>query len=141
MIVKIGFNPEILKPDEEASPAFACGGMTLKLWALYKRKFITNQHFRESLVKFADYIRCANSKEPEDSGTTWYKDIHEFMAVLQTVGIIRGGSLHSHNEIVKWVIEHWDYFNPNIQKAITIEYEVTRPVTEQMVVGGIKHDG
>lgn len=131
--VKIGFDPRTLDPDSEAYPAFMAGGITLKFWALYKPTHMTSQHFRPFLVALGDYFRAAF--DAEDDSAQPYTNIDEFMRVLDRCGASRSGTFGS--DLPRWVAEHWDFFNLNIQRAVALEYEAIETVTKTLVVGAL----
>lgn len=130
MIIKIGFDPETLKLEDEAHPAFQFGGVVLKIWALYKKSFVTSQHFRESLIKFGMMLARAN--DPDDLEAQPYTNLDDFVAWLGICGFygVRSGLLHG--EMRTWVLNNWDYFNPSIQRDLCIEFERMEPVTKQI---------
>ncbi|WP_045158329.1 hypothetical protein [Stutzerimonas stutzeri] len=127
--VKITFDPASLTPDSECWPAFQAGGMTLKVWALYKRTFLTNQYFKPAIEQLAAYFEEAF--DPEKPEVKPYSNIDEFAELLGRCGFRAGGF---GCELRGWVVKHWDYFNLNIQKAVTLEYQVVEPVTKRLVV-------
>lgn len=133
MIVKIAFNPASLKPEDEAYPAFTAGGLTLKFWALYKKHFMTSQHFRKSLVGLASVFE--RMVEIEDREVLPYTNIDEFIRILGTCGI------HSNllmgpmsKELIEWVVRYWDYFNLSTQRQVHLQYKVVKEVDEVMSV-------
>jgi len=111
MEITIPFDPKDVVEDDEAYPAFKAGGMALKFWVLYKHFHLTSQHFRPALENFVAYL---NAMADEDSDVKPYKDIEEFYEILRGCGI----SFKS-----QWLINHWDYFNLNIQKKVIIKYK------------------
>lgn len=132
-IVKIAFDPAGLKGTDEAWPAFQAGGLTLKLWALWKRHHITNQHFRDVLESFAEYIEKAF--DAEDESESPYQDIDQFIIVLRRCGLDSFSGIPSDN-LQTWVVRYWDHFNLSIQREIALEYQATEPVTKRVTVGG-----
>jgi hypothetical protein len=128
-VIVIGFDPKTLKPSDEAYPAFAVGGMPLKMWALVKRQTITGPQFRTFLVKFAGYMEDAFDPECEDVQP--YQNIDEFVSVLKRCGLGETGISRQTN-FSAWLVENWDYFNLNIQKSIVLEYKVMELVTKQL---------
>lgn len=112
MEIKVDFDPESLTPEDEAYPAFKAGGIPLKFWALYKSSHITTQKFRPALEKL---VVAYSEMFDEESGVEPYSNIEEFMALLKKCKIsVRAA----------WLIEHWDYFNLNIRKKLTVSYTV-----------------
>lgn len=138
-VFKIAFDPTRIDPDSEAYPAFQAGGLTLKLWILIKTKFITNQHFREVLCKFDDYLEKAFDPDCEDVKP--YTNIDEFWRVLMDYCDFRRTGLAHTNGIRQWLIDSWDYFNLNIQKSITLEYEAVETVTKKYEVTALRKGG
>lgn len=135
MIIKIGFNPENLKHEDEAYPAFKAGGMTLKVWALYKKHFVTSQHFRDSLVELAEaYERMFDI---DDRDAKPYMNIDEFMGLLGACGVYGTVVGPRFNEMSQWAIRYWDYFNLSIQRNLTLQYRVVKEVDENLVVSGL----
>lgn len=132
MIIKIGFNPENIKPEDEAYPAFKAGGVVLRFWALYKKGHITSQYFREGLVKLAEMVERA--RDEEDKTAEPYQDIDDFMAWLGICGFYGGAATPRFYEFGKWVAKHWDYFNPNIQRGLVLQYKVVKEVEEDLVI-------
>lgn len=128
-IVKITFDPNCLTEASECWPAFRAGGTVLKVWALYKRTFLTNQNFRPALEALADYFEAAF--DPDNEAVHPYRDIDEFAKVLGECGFRAGGF---GSELRGWIVKHWDYFNLNIQKAVQLEYQVVEPVTKRLFV-------
>lgn len=128
-MIKITFDPRNLKPEDEAWPAFQAGGMTLVFWALFKRQFNTNQHFRPFLVRMADHIKKCNDK---DDPVAFWSNIDEFWVLINDK--IGRNLQFSHDRGAKdWLLKHWDYFNPSIQRGIVIEYAAERKVLEWMM--------
>ncbi len=70
MIVKIAFDPADLKAEDEACTAFNSGGLTLKIWALYKKHFVTSQHFRKSLAQWPSCLSECSTSTTTISGHT-----------------------------------------------------------------------
>lgn len=69
MEMKISFDPSTLKYNDEAYPAFEAGGITLTFWALYKKHFITNQYFKDSLEKMGElFKKMFNGEEITEGG-------------------------------------------------------------------------
>lgn len=130
-VVKIAFNPDTLKENDEAWPAFQAGGMTLKFWALWKRYHATSQYFRDRLERLADYY--SKAFDPEDESEQPYRDIDEFLVVLRRCGFVTMSGFVS-EDLRRWVVRFWDYFNLNIQRAVTLEYEAIEPVTKRLAV-------
>lgn len=128
-IVKITFDPSTLTEASECWPAFQAGGTVLKVWALYKRTFLTNQYFRPSLEALSEYFDAAF--DPENEAVQPYRDIDEFAQVLHDCGFRAGGF---GCELRGWIVKYWDYFNLNIQKALQLEYQVVEPVTKRLFV-------
>ena len=122
MIVNIAFQPENLKPKDEAFPAFQAGGLTLKVWALYKKHYVTSQHFRQSLVALAEY--CERMSDPKDTEVPPYANVDEFVSMMGSMNFYGGVTGPRLGDFRAWVIAYWDYFNPNIQRKVTIRYKV-----------------
>ena len=118
-IVKLTFHPKNLKETDEAYLPFQEGGLLLRFWALYKKSFLTSDTFKASLKKFHEYLQQV---EDADSDTVMYKDIDEFYNLLYyRLGIPYQGI--TNKPLKEWVVEHWDYFNPNIQRKVKIVYQ------------------
>jgi hypothetical protein len=135
MIIKIAFDPAKLKRGDEAYPAFKAGGIVLKFWALYKKTFITSQHFRESLVLFAELI--GRMHDIDDCEVKPYMNIDEFMGYLGSCNFYGsvGGPFRS--AMAEWVVRYWDYFNLSIQRQIQLSYKVVKEVDETMTIKGL----
>lgn len=129
--IKLKFNPDDLQPGNEAWSAFQAGGVTLKFWALYKNTHATSQYFEPFLEQLAKYFRDAFNPEVPDIKP--YSNIDEFMSVLWSCGMPMPGQ--SSTPLCKWVVNHWDYFNLNVQRSIALEYEVIEPVTKRQIIG------
>lgn len=130
MKVKIAFDPVSVKPGDEAYPAFDSHyPVVLRLWALYKKHFITCQYFKDSLIEFNDMIFRALSLENPDC--VMYSNIDEFMSWMRVCGLFGTTAGPRYNEFRDWVVKYWDYFNPNIQRQITLIYEATEVVEKE----------
>jgi hypothetical protein len=129
-VVRITFDPATLKPEDEAWPAFQAGGMALKVWALYKRTYLTSQHFRVALEQLAAYFEEAF--DPEKPEIKPYTNIDEFADLLGRCGFRAGLSVGS--SLRSWIVKNWDYFNLSIQRELVLEYQIVEPVTKRMVV-------
>lgn len=134
MIIKIAFDPDNLKPDDEAYPAFQAGGITLKVWALYKKHFITCQYFRENLIAMAEL--CERMLDIEDHDILPYTNIDEFVAYLGACGIYGTTAGPRHKEMVGWVVRYWDYFNLATQWSLSLQYKVVKEVDETLTIRG-----
>ncbi|AXA25695.1 hypothetical protein [Pseudomonas putida] len=133
MIVKIGFSPASLKPEDEAYPAFQAGGLTLKFWALYKKSFITDQHFRDALTGLASHFE--RMLDIDDHEITPYTNIDEFVRLIGSYGI-HGNLLMGpmSKELIAWVVRYWDCFNLSVQRQVHLQYKVVREVDEIITV-------
>lgn len=125
MEMKIGFDPSTLKYNDEAYPAFEAGGITLTFWTLYKKHFITNQYFKDSLEKMGELFEKMFNKE--ESEVQPYDNIDEFILFLSECGLFGGGYMRT-KEHKEWVIKYWDYFNLNVQRQLTITYDAVETV-------------
>lgn len=132
-IVKLAFDPTSISSESECRRVFDAGGIPLKFWALYKQRFLTDQHFSESIDELIRYFNAAYN--PRDEDVQLYQTIHEFMAILKRCGLMH--RLHD-PEMQKWVIDHWDYFNLNVQRSVRIEYEVVEPVIKEFLIPEFK---
>ncbi len=133
MMLRIAFNPADLKTTDEAWPAFQAGGITLKVWGLYKKHFITSQHFVECLERLAD--RFEKMFDEDEADAKPYTNIDEFMGLLGFCGFHGGVCGPRHAQMKEWALKYWDYFNLNIQKSLWIEYQSVETVTKQVLVG------
>ncbi|MGH8381735.1 hypothetical protein [Pseudomonas sp.] len=133
MIVKISFNPDSLAPNDEAYPAFQAGGLTLKFWALYKKHFITDQHFRESLAGLSTLFE--RMVDIDDREVLPYTNIDEFVRFIGSCGI-HGNLLMGpmSKELIAWVVRYWDYFNLSVQRQVHLQYKVAKEVDEVLTV-------
>lgn len=118
-VIQISFDPSTIKQEHECWPAFQAGGLVLKVWALYKRRFLTDQHFRPALERLADLIKA--SQQP--GAQPLYNNIQEFQALLQSCGLIP--EWHA-LDLRNWLEENWEYFDPENPRALRVEY---RPAT------------
>lgn len=134
MIIKIGFDPASLKDDDEAWPAFKAGGITLKFWALYKKHFITSQHFRASLVRMAEMFE--RMLDIDDHEVLPYMNIDEFMVCLGACGVHGTVVGPTRKEMSEWVVKYWSYFNPSTQWAVTLQFKVVKEVDENLTICG-----
>lgn len=130
MKVKIAFDPANIKPGDEAYPAFSSGyPVVLRIWALYKKHFITSQHFRECLIEFNDMMFKALSHENPDCHM--YVNIDDFMAWMRICGFYNCLGRPGYNEFRDWAVKYWDYFNPSIQRQVSLVYEATEVVEKE----------
>ncbi|WP_433739821.1 hypothetical protein [Pseudomonas putida] len=134
MIVRIGFNPDNLKVEDEAWPAFNAGGLTLKIWALYKKHFVTSQHFHESLIQMAELFE--RMLDIDDHEVRPYMNIDEFMGYLGACGIYGTVVGPRHKEMAEWVVRYWDYFNLSTQRSVMLQFKVVKEVDETLTVFG-----
>lgn len=112
MEIKLAFNPDELPLNSEAYRVFRFGGIPLKLWCLYKRNHLTNQYFAPAVDRLIDRFE-------ENEGVPPYSTIKEFIDLLFDCGF--RGSLQCFMPMnTKWVMEHWDYFSPSINKQLKI---------------------
>ncbi|VVO63896.1 hypothetical protein PS870_00929 [Pseudomonas fluorescens] len=135
MIVKIAFDPANLKAEDEAWPAFNAGGLTLKIWALYKKHFVTSQYFRDSLVQMAELFE--RMLDIDDHEVRPYMNIDEFMGYLGACGIYGTVVGTRHKEMAEWVVRYWDYFNLSTQRAVTLQFKVVKEVDETLTICGL----
>ncbi len=125
MEIKIGFDPSILKYDDEAYPAFEAGGLTLTFWSLYKKHFITGQYFKGSLERMGGLFEKMFDKE--ETHVAPYTNIDEFVGFMSECGLFGGGYMRT-KEHKEWTIKYWDYFNLNIQRQVTLTYDAVETV-------------
>lgn len=123
-VIRISFDPATITPENECWPTFREGGLVLKVWALYKSQFLTDQYFRNALENLSELIKEAQApgKAP------LYRNVSEFYQVLKRCGFIpewQALGLH------QWLLRNWDYFNPNVQREIRLEYRAAEPETEE----------
>lgn len=138
MIINIAFDPQNLKPEDEAYPAFQAGGMTLKIWALWKKSFITSQNFKLALERLAEHYE--SMFDADNHEVMPYANIDEFVDLMSNSGLSSfAGEGPLRHDLAKWAMKYWDYFNPVIQRSITLEYSAIREVREQINIEGIKH--
>jgi hypothetical protein len=74
---------------------------------------LTNQHCLPAINKIVD-------KFEENDGAPPYTNIDEFMVLLGETGFSAYKNTMAIFGLHDWVVEHWDYFNPGINRQITL---------------------
>lgn len=121
MKIKCGFDPDKLTQSDEAYAAFHLGGgqMTLNLWALYKKHFITSDRWAIGLKYLATSWQLESTRSPP------YKDFDSFIRFAHEIGIAEiypRYSLSFNKAFIQWAVKYWDYLNPNIRRKVELEY-------------------
>jgi hypothetical protein len=114
--------------DEDLDPKLksiiATKGLPFKLWALWKKNHLTDQHFLDQCITFARH--CEENEHP-------YSNIDDFEQLIRLLGLSSSISNPFSGINRDWLLKHWDYFNPNIRKAITIKYTQELPLCDDAV--------
>ncbi len=137
MNIKLSFDPSAICQTSEGAYAIAQGGLILKFWALYKRGHATSNEFLVSLKKMAGWLEEA--RDP-DKDLKMYEDIDGFVNMLGYCQFHGTAGTCRRDDMVKFVAKHWDYFNPNINRNILIEFESKRVVQVLLDVNGKKEN-
>ncbi len=124
MEIKLNFNPSEVKSDNECFEASRVGGMPFKFWLIYKNCTVTDQYFVDKMDNFIEYCEFMYD-EYHDNVQPWTNP-DEFYNVI---------SQHCDIRITpEFVIKYWDYFSLNIQKKVTIKYDVIETVEKSEVI-------
>ncbi len=137
MRIELSFDPATISQGSEGAYALRMGGLVLKFWALYKRNHATSNEFLTSLKVMQLWL-----DELKEEGCTYkmYTNIDEFMALLSHCGFYGTAVTGRYEEMLRWVVAHWDYFNPNINRNVILTYKTKMPVLVNYSVneGGIR---
>ena len=103
-VIKIGFNPDEIE-DEELQKLFDNRSVGIKFWMLYKQGHIVDQHFTPGCLLIDEHYAEV-------------KTIDDFVRLVRNAMRQSCGMW----DLSSFIAKHWDHFNPNIRRKLTIEW-------------------
>lgn len=135
--IKLAFDPaelDLREPDHEiVAMLFKRDGLPLRVWAIVKMRYLTNQHFLPAMKELQLY--CDKAQQQKMPPWGW---VDELLNVLWTTGVTEAlfGNMSAtmHGWQGLW-LRHWDYVNPNIMRSVWCEYLTKDGAQIEKVIG------
>lgn len=139
--IRLAFDPEALAgwtdhPEEDKAilaKLLKRDGLPLRVWVIVKMRYMTNQHFLPSLLKLQQHCDDA-----QGFGWPAWDGLPHFLAVLDETGVtgaLFGNWAMAQASWPKLWLDHWDYMNPNIRRAMWCEYTSNQGVHTLRQIG------